>query len=257
MTVLEPMSVGTPRLTSWSPASDRKVYGVWIALVWVGMLCGFGLDFTHYLGETPAPPFLLHFHAAVYVLWLALVSLQILWIETGNVRLHIRLGWSTVGLSVLMVPLGLAAALVDQARSVSHPDYAPEFLALEFEEMLAFSVFMSAGVIFRWNAAAHKRLMILSAVAISDAGFARLWLLGIKIQLPGLFGWWLQYFWGIAALLVAMAAWDLWRRRRIHPAVLFGAAFLWTCEAIVTVLNFSPGWRREMVRLVAAWGYSG
>jgi hypothetical protein len=67
----------------------------------------------------------------------------------------------------------------------------------------------------------------------------------------------LQYFWGIFLLLVAMAAWDLWRRRRIHPAVLLGAAFLWNCEIVVTVLNFSPAWRRAMVRLVDARGYTG
>jgi hypothetical protein len=115
----------------------------------------------------------------------------------------------------------------------------------------------SAGVIFRRSPAAHKRLMILSAVAISDAGFARIWLIGIKTEIPGLFGWWLQYFWGIFLILVAMGVWDLWRRRRIHPAVLFGAALLWAGEIVTTILNFSPAWREIMVRLVNAWGYAG
>jgi hypothetical protein len=95
----------------------------------------------------------------------------------------------TVAVSVLVVPLGLAAALVDQARQVAHSDYA--------------------------------------------------------------------YFWGIFLILIAMAAWDLWRRRRIHPAVLFGAAVLWTGEIITTILNLSPTWRDVMVRLVSAWGYAG
>ena len=251
------MNLQQALVTSWSPASDRKIYAVWIGMVWAAIFAGFGLDFTRYLGEAPGPPFILHFHAAVYVLWLGLVSFQILWIERGNVRLHMWLGWATVGLSVLMVPLGLTAALVDQVRQVGHPDYAPQFLALEFEEVIAFSVFMIAGVIYRWNAAAHKRLMVLSAVAISDAGFARIWLMGFKTEVPGPFGWWLQFFWGIFLMLVAMAAWDLWRRRRIHPSVLFGAAVLWTGEIIVTVLNFSPAWRQAMVRLVDAWGYAG
>ena len=58
-------------------------------------------------------------------------------------------------------------------------------------------------------------------------------------------------------MLVAMAAWDLWRRQRIHPVVLWGAALLWTGQIIVTVLNFSPAWRQAMVRLVDAWGYAG
>ena len=116
---------------------------------------------------------------------------------------------------------------------------------------------MIAGVIFRRNPAAHKRLMILSAVAISDAGFARIWLMGINTEIPGL-------FWLVAAIPLGHfshsrrhGVWDLWRRRRIHPAVLFGAALLWTGEIITTILNFSPTWRDVMVRLVNAWGYAG
>ncbi len=243
--------------TAWSPASDRKIYAVWVGVVWAAILAGFGMDFARYVGEAPSPPFILHIHAAVYVLWLGLVTLQILWIEMGNVRRHKQLGWLTVAVSAVMVPLGLAAALVDQVRQVTHADYAPQFLSLEFEEMIAFSIFMIAGVLFRRNPAAHKRLMILSAVAISDAGFARIWLMGIKVEIPGLFGWWLQYFWGIFLILVAMGVWDLWRRRRIHPALLFGAALLWSGEIIATLLNFSPAWRDMMVRLVNAWGYAG
>jgi hypothetical protein len=242
---------------AWPPASDRKIYAVWIGAVWVAILAGFGLDFARYLEEAPPPPFILHAHAAVFVVWLGLVSLQILWVEIGKLRWHKQLGWLTVAVSALMVPLGLVAALVDQVRQVTHSDYAPQFLALEFEEMIAFSVFMTAGIIYRRNPAAHKRLMLLSAVAISDAGFARIWLMGFKTEVPGLFGWWLQYFWGIFLILVAMGAWDLWRRRRIHPAVLFGAALLWTGEIITTILNFSPTWRGLMVRLVNAWAYAG
>jgi hypothetical protein len=242
---------------AWSPAGDRKIYVVWIAVVWAAILAGFGMDFARYVGEAPPPPFILHVHAALYVLWLGLVTLQILWVEMGNLRRHKQLGWLTVAVSALMVPLGLAAALVDQVRQVSHPDYAPQFLALEFEEMLTFSAFMIAGVIFRRKLAAHKRLMLLSAVAISDAGFARIWIIGIKTEIPGPFGWWLQYFWGIFLILIAMGAWDLWRWRRIHPAVLFGAALLWAGEIVTTNLNFSQTWRDMMVRLVNAWGYAG
>jgi hypothetical protein len=82
------------------------------------------------------------------------------------------LGGNTRGIRLGLCPLserGAATALVDQVRQVTHPDYAPQFLALEFEEMITFSIFMTAGVIYRRNPAAHKRLMLLSAVAISDA----------------------------------------------------------------------------------------
>ena len=92
---------------AWSPASDRKIYVVWIGVVWAAILTGFCLDFVRYLGETPPPPFILHVHAAVFVLWLGLVTLQILWVEMGNLRRHKQLGWLTVAVSVLVVPLGL------------------------------------------------------------------------------------------------------------------------------------------------------
>jgi hypothetical protein len=103
--------------SAWSPASDRKIYIVWIGVVWGAILAGFGLDVARYQGEAPPPPFILDFHAAVFVLWLALVTLQILWVEMGNLRRHKQLGWLTVAVSALMVPSGLAAALVDVRRS--------------------------------------------------------------------------------------------------------------------------------------------
>jgi hypothetical protein len=34
--------------------------------------------------------------------------------------------------------------------------------------------------------------------------------MGIKTEIPSLFGWWLQYFWNIFLVLVAMGVWDLW-----------------------------------------------
>jgi hypothetical protein len=207
--------------------------------------------------ERPAPPLILNLHGIAYVVWLGLVTTQILLVETGRVRLHRQLGWWTAGLSAVMAPLGLTAALVDKARVFSHPDADLGFLALEFEEMFAFSTFIIAGLLWRKDMAAHKRLMIRAAVSISDAGFGRVWQMGFKVVPPGPLGWWVQFFWGIALLLIAMMAWDLWRRRRIHPAVLFGAAVPWGGEAVATTLYFTPAWTTAMTGLVRAWGYAG
>src|ERR1700761_3546084 len=65
--------------TTLSTRTDRKVYIVWMAIVWVAIVGGFAIDFARYLHESPPPPTILHVHAAVYVAWLALVSVQIFW----------------------------------------------------------------------------------------------------------------------------------------------------------------------------------
>jgi hypothetical protein len=228
-----------------------------MAMIWMAIIGGFGIDFARYLHEIPPPPAILHVHAAVYIAWLVLVSVQIFLVETGSIRLHMRLGWSVAILSTTMVPLGIAAAMVDQVRRIHDPDYAPQFLGLEFQEMFAFSTFIVAGLLARRNLAEHKRLMILSAVALSDAGFARIWLNGIKHTLPGPFGWWLQYFWGITLILIGMLAWDWFKHKRVMRSVVSGAALLWSGEVITTILNFSPTWRASMVTLVRLWGYGG
>jgi hypothetical protein len=239
-----------------SVRTDRKIYMVWMAMVWVAIHAGFGLDFPRYLHESPPPPVLLHVHAAVYIAWLVLVTVQILRVETGNVRLPMRLGWATAIVSAVMVPLGLASALVDRARHVGYPDYAPQFLALDFEEIFAFSTFVIAGLLTRSIPAEHKRLMILSAVAISDAGFARIWLNAKRLTPPGRFGWWLQYLWGITLILISMLAWDWFRHKRVMRSVLCGAGLLWGGEVIATILNFSLSWKALMDTWVKAWGYA-
>lgn len=241
----------------WSPRSDRKAYIVWMGLVWAAVLVGFGLDLSRYFGEAPAPPAILHLHGLVYMAWMVLVTAQIALVEAGDIRRHKQLGWATAVVSAVMAPLGIVAALVDQARQVSHPDYAPQFLGLEFVDMAGFAIFIAAGLLWRKDPATHKRLMVLAALALVDAGFSRAWQIGIKVVPPGPFGWWFQYFWGTTLMLVAMAAWDLWRRRRIHPAVLFGMAVLWAGELVSVWLQFSPGWKTAMVSLVKAWAWAG
>jgi PadR family transcriptional regulator len=59
-------------------------------------------------------------------------------------------------------------------------------LALEFEELLTVSTFIVEDLATRKNLAGHKPLMILSAVAISDAGFARIWIRNESQATPSL-----------------------------------------------------------------------
>jgi hypothetical protein len=241
-----------------SPAkAERKVTLVWMTAIWALVLFGFGADFARFLGEHPSPPLILGLHAAFSVTWLGLVSTQVLLAETGNIPLHRKLGWVTVSLSAMMVPLGVVAAMVDMTRQIGHPDYAPQFLGQEFQDIFAFAVCTSLGVVTRRNRVDHSRFMVLAAVALMDVGPGRIATNIVSATPTSPLSVWLTYYWGTALLLIAMLAWDLIRHRRVMRSVLFGAALLWSGEAIVSVLYFSPAWKTAMAVLVQAWGWAG
>lgn len=249
------------RAAARPPPSDRGIYVLWIS--WIALACalGFGGDFSSYLSERPPPPLLLHVHAAAYVLWLLLVGAQILLVENSRVALHRRLGWVAAALAGLLVALGLAAALVAEARTAGSPGAHPQFLALEFEELLSFSVLLAAGVVFRRRAGAHKRLMILATLALATAGFSRLGLfapaLVDRLAAFGPFGWWLRFYWGVDATWAAMAVSDLARRRAVDPSLLLGGAWLLGAQTLATALFFTPAFARLMAGLVRLWGWAG
>lgn len=247
----------TPAGTAFAPAHDRRIYILWIALVWAGMLAGFLPDLGRYMTEKPSPPLILHLHGAVYFVWLVFVTAQIALVELRKPALHRRLGWWLVGLSLAMVPLGLVAAMVDMARAAAHTPYQPEFLGLEFQAMLVFAILLTLAVRMRRDIAAHRRLMMLLVVDLLDPGTSRAFGFFSPIHPAGAFGWWLNFFWGNAALLLAMIGWDRWRHGRVHPALLGGGALLAAGEAIAVALEFSPWWHVVAGRLVAAWGWTG
>lgn len=249
--------LNTPAGKAFSPARDRGIYVLWVALVWAGMIAGFLPDLNRYMAETPAPPFVLHLHGIVYFVWLVVFTVQIALIERHNPALHRRLGWWLVGLSVALVPLGLVAAMVDMARSVPHPPYRPEFLGLEFQAMLVFAILLTQAVRMRRDLAAHKRLMILLAICILDPGTSRAYGFFSPIHPEGAFGWWLNFFWGNAAMVLAMIGWDIWRHGRAHPALLAGAGLIAVGEAAAVALEFAPWWYAAAADLVTAWAWTG
>lgn len=237
---------------------DRRIYLVWIGLVWALVIVGFGSDFTRYLAEEPSPPPpIMHVHGMVATLWLMVATTQILLVERSKIRIHKTLGWWLVGLSVLLVPLNGVAALVDKVRQSGLPDYSPQFLSLEVEELVTFSVMMTAAVLARKKLAAHKRLMMLTVFTMLDVGPGRISDNILGWDPPGYVGWAAHYYWGTWLLVPAMMGWDLWRHRRIHPALLAGAAFLSVSEASASIAFYSPAWSDAAARLVEWWGYAG
>lgn len=241
----------------WSPVEDRRIYAVWLALVWVGILAGFGVDIGPFLKQRPAGGLMTHIHAIAMVAWLGLFTTQILLVESGRVALHRKLGVWTAAATALIIPIGVVAGVSAQVRLAGTAVADPPFLSVIFIDLILLGLMTTAGVLARRDAPAHKRLMILALIAIADPGYARLVenVLNPHYVTPA--GFFLTMFWGNATLIAAMAAWDLLRRRRLHPAFIGGAATILAGEVTASLLYYDAGWRAFTSALVRTWGWSG
>ena len=237
---------------TWSAREDRVPSAVWLGVLWVGMIVGFGLDMRRYLHETPPSPTVVHVHAMVFSTWMLLLTAQVLLVLGDRVALHRKLGWFAAGWACLMAVLGPWAALASQAVNLHGPNFDPPFLAVNIADIVGFLVLLAWGIALRKNPAAHKRMMILATVSLADPGFSRfsgfLW----PAEPHSLVLWFFYAFYGNVLLIALMTGWDWWRGRLMRSFVV-GAAGLLAAEWIATFLYFSGPWTAVTHGWVEAW----
>jgi hypothetical protein len=250
--------IPAPRTTlhtraTWSSRDDRTPSAVWLGILWVGMIAGFGVDFPRYLHENPAAPWIVHVHGVIFTVWMLLITAQVLLVVRDRVTLHRKLGWLLVGWACLMGVMGPVAIMSSLAANLKGgPVFDPPFLAIAFNNVLCFLFLLACGITLRRNPAAHRRLMILSSVSLADPGFARFsgWLWPQAPTSPGV--WFVYTFYGNVLLIALMTAWD-WYRGRLMRSFVLGAAALLAAEFTATLLYFWPPWRPLTISWVMAW----
>jgi hypothetical protein len=135
------------------------------------VLAGFGPGL---LGDPAArrgaPTALVTWHAVVFGGWLALYLAQTLLVARGHRAVHRRLGWVGVPLAVAIVALGYATTIAQGRRGFAlwwHPEIDADPLAElvhPLGDLLTFSGFVTAAVVWRKRPEIHKRLMLLATI---------------------------------------------------------------------------------------------
>lgn len=199
---------------------------------------------TIFSGERPWPPFIVHVHAALFYGWIGFFLVQVLLIRRRSIALHRQLGWVGVGLAVLMIAVGSFMALEMAALHLARgADRSLNFLPVPLTDLIAFGVLIAAGIWFRRDAAAHKRLMLLATTALLGAGFARMRLFDLPetpafpqlehmVELYGML--WL--------VMAAAILFDLFTRGRIHRVYLIAVPFMLAMQFLAASLLTWPGW---------------
>jgi hypothetical protein len=77
--------------------------------------------------------------------------------------------------------------------------------------------------------------MLLGTIAISEAGIAR-WPLAIYENNPQL------EVWTTAALSLPLLAWDLYSRKRLHPATVIGVVVLFAQGPVRDTISHTATW---------------
>ena len=227
---------------SWPARDDRRAALVWLAIFWIFVGVGFGFDLHNYLHEHPPVPFIVHVHAIATTIWLLTATALVLLVETGNVGLHRRVGWFAAGYAALVIVIAPWSELSWQALNLQTPGaLPPEFLSIAFSGVVCMAVLLPWGVSMRRNSAAHRRVLILAAICISDAGFSRF----VSLFLPAptsFLGTYLFYEGGNVFLILLMFLWD-WKRNRLMKQFLYAASLVIAIGLTATGLYFNSTWQ--------------
>jgi hypothetical protein len=76
---------------------DRNAFLAWIALIWFGVLMGFGPEIQKHIANHETPyPLITHVHGFFFMGWLVLATAQVLLIRTRRIAWHRKLGYAMV-----------------------------------------------------------------------------------------------------------------------------------------------------------------
>lgn len=195
----------------------RKFYVAASALMAVIVLVGFWPSYFGPLVRLSVErSAVIHFHAVVYVGWLALFITQVGLAAAGHVKRHRQLGQIGIAYGVLVILVGLLTTLYRYAEEIrgSGLEASLEYPTWPLIDMVIFTPFFAAAVAYRNRPAIHKRLMIVATTALLIAAVGRM---GLPLPL-NLIVWFSPILLGLA--------YDLLKRRLVHPAYAIGLAVL-------------------------------
>jgi hypothetical protein len=236
--VPSPAVVRRPVYRTVNRTLERFFFGGMAILLCVIVVIGFTPT---YFGagvfRAPLPSPILHVHGAVFSLWMILYAVQTAFIAAHRVRWHRTFGTIAFCLPPLMVVLGVIAAVDALHRGVRIGPLDPATsLAIPLLGIVAFTVVIYVSWRMRKQAAAHKRLILLATMGLTEAAWGRFpWArMGIS-PAAGAVG-------GLGILVLLLVAYDLIALHRVHRSTMWAAPFTFVLNAFAVPVGMSAAW---------------
>lgn len=235
---------------------DGSFFLLYVALIWLAVLAGFGPEMVRRLNTNAAPfPIAVHVHAVITVAWLGLLTSQTLLIRERELRLHRKWGSAGAILAAAVVLVGLWAAVAFEKLAMSTPERRPHFLAIEWSNIIEFGGLAAAGIITRKRPSAHKRLILLATLSLTPAAFNRAIGKPFLHPLLGIGVWqtWFQIFSLTDLMVLGIGLYDWKTRGRVHPAWALGALWIIGGQLTASWLFYDPAWKRLAASILTWW----
>jgi hypothetical protein len=168
--------LGTTTVTGRNGILQRYFYFSMSLLVAAIVVAGFKRTVNDHLFHPAVPrPFILWIHGAAFAGWVIFFICQSTLVRIRKVSWHRSIGWFGAGLATVMVPLGVATAIVMARFDLVqlHMSDADAFLSVPFYDMIAFGVLIALAIYWRTKPELHRRLIFIATCGLTDAAFGR------------------------------------------------------------------------------------
>ena len=226
-------TIAQPR--SAPPVGDERFFLRGAIVMTVTIIAGFSLQFL--MGRsTFASPVRVHAHAFFFMGWVAIYLLQNIFVATGRMQLHRRLGWVAAAWLVPMLVMGIIVTVAMVRLGTVPFFFRPlQFLIFDPMSLFAFAGLTIAAVMLRRRTEWHRRLHFCGMSLLLGPAFGRL------LPLPLLQPWaWEATFAAGLLFPIVGALSDVSRSGRVHPAWLYGMATMLGTLVLIEAVTYSP-----------------
>jgi hypothetical protein len=230
--------VSNPRNYLVNRKWDREFFTGMALLLLATVLIGFWPSyFSAGMIKAPLPSKLVHFHGAVFTLWMVLFVVQVGLIAARKVKVHRALGLAGFGLAVVMVVLGLLTATAAVRRSLSGhlPGDALFFYVVPVSDLVLFAPLIFCAYWMRSKLDFHKRLALIATIALMGAPLFRFPFAAMHASVFA------QSF-VMFGFLLLVVGYDLLSLHRVHRATLWSSAYFVFIHLVRVPLGSTAAW---------------
>lgn len=212
-----------------------RIFFTTMAIAMAGVVLA-GFAPSYYFRSANLPPLtpLYELHGFLFTTWIGVFIAQNGLVAGRRTDLHRRLGIAGAVLAAAVFVTGIVVS-IETLRREGGGQNALRFLSIPLGDITAFGALVTAGLLLRHNAAAHKRLMLLATISLLAAGFGR----GLgQIHIQGR----VIFFLCTAGFVAIVVAYDLASRGRIHTATLWGGLTVAAFKPALFAYSATPAW---------------